>query len=328
MAGKGKESFWRNPITVCVVAIFCCILWGSAFPSIKLGYRWWHIGGEDTGAQIVFAGLRFAMAGCLTLLFGSLLQKRILYPKREAARPILVLAMCQTVVQYFFFYVGLAETSGTNASIITATNVFLSILLASLVLRQERMDGYKILGCVLGFLGVFLVNACSGGMASFQMGDGAIFLSALSSAISAVCIKNFSEKHHPVMLSGSQFLIGGLLLVILGMCLGGRLHVANASLRAVFILLYLSAVSAVAYTLWGILLKYHPVSKVAIYGFSNPVAGVFLSMLLLGEEPEGGGMIYVSLLLVSSGIFVVNWFAGEDGNKEKHGRISRLFWRN
>ncbi len=262
----------------------------------------------------MFAGLRFAMAGFLTLLFGSLIQKRILCPKGEATRPILILAMCQTVIQYFFFYVGLAGTSGTNASIITATNVFLSILLASMVLRQEKMDGYKMLGCALGFLGVFLVNAGSGGMSSFQMGDGAIFLSALSSAVSAVCIKNFSKRHDPVMLSGSQFLAGGLLLVILGMCLGGRLH--EASLKAVFILIYLSAVSAVAYTLWGILLKHNEVSKVAVYGFFNPVAGVLLSMVLLGEEPEGGGMIYVSLLLVSLGIFVVNRFAREGGNEE------------
>lgn len=314
MAGQGKRLFWKNPITVCAVAVFCCILWGSAFPCIKLGYRWWHIGGEDIGAQIVFAGLRFAMAGFLTLLFGSFLQKRILRPKREAARPILILAICQTVIQYFFFYVGLAGTTGTNASIITATNVFLSILLASMVLGQERMDGYKMLGCVLGFSGVFLVNAGSGRLSSFQMGDGAIFLSALSSAISAVCIKSFSKKHDPVMLSGSQFFIGGLSLVILGMCLGGWLHMA--SLKAVCILLYLSAVSALAYTFWGILLKYNAVSRVAIYGFFNPIAGVLLSMVLLGEEPEGGGMVYVSLLLVSLGIFVVNWFAREGGNEE------------
>lgn len=312
MAGQRKKLFWKNPITVFAVAIFCCVLWGSAFPSIKLGYRWWHIGGEDTGAQIVFAGLRFAIAGLLTLLFGSLIQKRILHPNREAARPILILAMCQTVIQYFFFYVGLAGTSGTNASIITATNVFLSILLASLVFRQEKMNGYKMLGCALGFLGVFLVNGGSGGMASFQMGDGAIFLSALSSAISAVCIKNFSKKYDPVMLSGSQFVIGGILLMALGICLGGRVHVDTT--RAVMVLFYLSMVSAVAYTLWGILLKYNEVSRVAVYGFFNPVAGVLLSMILLGEKPEGGWTIYVSLFLVSLGIFVVNWFAREDGN--------------
>lgn len=312
MAGQRRRLFWEKSIVVCVVAIFCCVLWGSAFPSIKLGYRWWHIDEGDTGAQIVFAGIRFALAGILTLLFGSITSKKILYPRREAAWPVFILALCQTVIQYFFFYVGLAGTSGTNASIITATNVFLSILLASIVFRQERLDGYKILGCVLGFFGVFLVNVRSGGLVSFHVGDGAIFLSALSSAISAVCIKNFSKKHDPVMLSGSQFLTGGLLLMVLGMCLGGRVRIE--SMRALLILLYLAALSATAYTLWGILLKHHPVSKVAVYGFFNPVAGVLLSIVLLGEEQQGGIMIYLSLLLVSLGIFVVNWFDKEEGN--------------
>ena len=307
--GQGK-LFWKKPVIVCAVAIFCCILWGSAFPAIKLGYGWWHIGENDTGAQIVFAGLRFTIAGILTLLFGSLINKRVLLPQKEAAKPIVTLALCQTVVQYFFFYVGLAGTSGTNASIITATNVFLSIVIASVIFRQEKLERAKIFGCILGFLGVFLVNVTSAGMTAFCAGDGAIFLSALSSAVSSVFIKKFSAEHHPVMLSGSQFLTGGVLLILLGMCLGGRVHME--SMEALLILWYLAALSATAYTLWGILLKYHPVSKVAVYGFFNPIAGVVLSMLLLGEKQQGGRMVYLSLLLVSLGIFVVNWFTKEE----------------
>ena len=89
------------------------------------------------------------------------------------------------------------------------------------------------------------------------------------------------------------------------------------SMEALLILLYLAALSATAYTLWGILLKYHPVSKVAVYGFFNPIAGVVLSMLLLGEKQEGGRMVYLSLLLVSLGIFVVNWFTKEKDHIEE-----------
>ncbi len=68
-----------------------------------------------------------------------------------------------------------------------------------------------------------------------------------------------------------------------------------------------SYVDAMAYALWGILLKYNPVSKVAIYGFTNPVIGVLLSALLLGE----GGQAFsvknlLALLCVCIGIIVVN----------------------
>ena len=42
MLNKVKEKKHlnlKNPIIVCVLAVFCCILWGSAFPTIKIGYE-------------------------------------------------------------------------------------------------------------------------------------------------------------------------------------------------------------------------------------------------------------------------------------------------
>ena len=62
-----------------------------------------------------------------------------------------------------------------------------------------------------------------------------------------------------------------------------------------------------AYSLWGILLKYNPVSRVTVFGFMNPVFGVLLSALLLGETDQASGILgLLSLLLVSVGIYVVN----------------------
>ena len=58
-------------------------------------------------------------------------------------------------------------------------------------------------------------------------------------------------------------------------------YAVNSGMGAVMILLYLALVSSVAYTLWGILLKYNDVSKISIFGFMNPVIGVILSALLL-----------------------------------------------
>lgn len=77
-------------------------------------------------------------------------------------------------------------------------------------------------------------------------------------------------------------------------------------------LVYLAVVSAVAYSLWGILLKYNPVSKVAVFGFMNPVFGVILSALLLGEGAQAAGVkSLIALLLVSIGIYVVNKKEGD-----------------
>ena len=84
-------------------------------------------------------------------------------------------------------------------------------------------------------------------------------------------------------------------------------HITKVTPSGIGLLVYLALVSAVAYSLWGILLKYNPVSRVTVFGFMNPVFGVLLSALLLGETDQASGILgLLSLLLVSVGIYVVN----------------------
>ena len=124
-------------------------------------------------------------------------------------------------------------------------------------------------------------------------------------AVSSCLMKKYSKKDNPVMLSGYQFILGGIVMVILGFILGGRITHVSAS--ALLMLFYLACISAVAYSLWGILLKYNPVSKVAIFGFTNPVFGVLLSAWWLGEgSAELGCNALIALVLVCIGICIVN----------------------
>ena len=79
-------------------------------------------------------------------------------------------------------------------------------------------------------------------------------------------------------------------------------------------LVYMGFISAGAYTLWGMLLKYNPVSRVSILGFINPVMGVLLSALFLGEGKEAFSIMgLAALILVCLGIIIVNT---ESVNKE------------
>ena len=123
--------------------------------------------------------------------------------------------------------------------------------------------------------------------------------------MSTVLINLFSKKVSPVVLSGTQFTMGGIVLTLIGIGMDG--HLGNVTAGGLAIIFYLAMVSAVAYSLWGILLKYNPVSRVTVFGFMNPVFGVLLSALLLGETDQASGILgLLSLLLVSVGIYVVN----------------------
>ena len=87
--------------------------------------------------------------------------------------------------------------------------------------------------------------------------------------------------------------------------MGGGLNFSG--MNCVLNLLYLGFISAGAYTLWGVLLKYNPVSRVSILGFVNPVMGVLLSALFLGEGREAFSLTGIlALLLVSAGVVIVN----------------------
>lgn len=301
-----KEQFLKRTVVVCFLALICCILWGSAFPGIKIGYQLWHISAKDMASQIVFAGVRFFLAGVLTIIIGSILQRKILFPGKENGKAILCLAAFQTVIQYLFFYIGLAHTTGVKASILTACNVFFAILIAGVLLHQEKLNKRILIGCLLGFLGVICINMQSGSVELHFIwnGDGFILLAALSYAISSVMIKQYGKTQNTVLLSGYQFMVGGIVLWIAGSALGGKIQ--NGQSGAVAIILYLAFVSAVAYSLWGILLKYNPVSKVTVFGFFNPIAGVILSALLLQEKQDMGFGTLFALILVSCGIYLVN----------------------
>lgn len=304
---KHNEEFLQKGWVVALLAMVCCFLWGSAFPCVKIGYAMFGIASADTASQILFAGARFTLAGLLTIAIGSVLSRKMLFPKSSSWGMVLRLSMAQTVIQYLLFYVGLAHTSGVKASIIEASNVFLSILISALIFHYEKLGTGKILGCLLGFAGVVLINLNGTGIDGSMtlLGEGSMFLSTLSYALSSVLIKKYGQKENPVTLSGYQFTLGGIIMALVGFGMGGRL--TGFTISSTLLLVYMALISAVAYSLWGILLKVNPVSKVAVYGFMNPVFGVILSAVLLKEQNQAftiQGLI--SLVLVCIGIYVVN----------------------
>ncbi|MFU0832045.1 MAG: Drug/metabolite transporter superfamily permease [Oscillospiraceae bacterium] len=320
-----KERILTKPTVVCLLAMLCCAFWGSAVPGIKSGYRLFQISQGNFQTQILFAGSRFFLAGILTVLIGSVTARKFLVPRRASFQRIGILSLFQTILQYIPFYIGLAYASGVKASILVGTNVFLSILIACLIFHQEKLTARKLLGSIIGFSGVVLVNLNSAGLSmDFHFfGEGMILISTMSTAIAAVLIKQFSKKDDPVMLNGYQFIFGGAFLMMCGFVSGGR--ITHWTLAGAAVLLYLAFLSAAAYSLWSILLRYNPVSRVTVFGFMNPIFGVLLSAVILSESQQAFGLKTASaLVLVSFGIYIVNRSASLFLEKRK---TSKIYYR-
>lgn len=303
---KEKQHILQRTWMVWLCALICTALWGSAFPCIKAGYAMFEIEASDTASQILFAGIRFFGAGILAILIGSVGQKRIMRPGKHSIHKILVLSLFHTVLQYVLFYVGLAHTTGVKGSILQGTSVLFSLLIVCLLFRTEKLTVLKSVGCVVGFIGIILVNFNGSGMDmqfSF-LGEGFMILASLSSSFSAVFLKQFSKDENPVMLSGYQFMTGGLIMIIIGAACGGQLH--GFAPISILLLTYMAFISAAAYSLWGMLLKYNPVSRITVFGFTTQIFGVLFSALILREGSTFGWQALTALILVCAGIIMVN----------------------
>lgn len=291
---------------VALLAMVSCGLWGSAIPCIKIGYELLGIASADVPSELLFAGLRFMLAGIIAIAAASVAERRFICVKPSSAGMVVRLSLAQTIVQYAFFYIGVSHASGVKGTIVNASSTFLTILVATLIFRQERLTGRKLVGCLVGFAGVILVNLTGDlGGAMSVTGEGFILIASLSYAVSSSLIRVYSQHENPVALSGYQFLLGGTVLAVAGFALGGRFaQVTPAGLDMLF---YLACVSGIAYSLWSILLKHNPTSRVAIFGFMNPIFGVVLSSVLLGEA---GALPWlqtlVALALITAGIIIVN----------------------
>ena len=300
-----KEKIFTNRLVVAVLAIFCCALWGSATPFIKIGYEL-ILPVRNTESTILFAGIRFTLAGIITVLIYSLGRRKFLYPKKENMGKVLTVSCFQTVIQYIFFYIGLANTTGVKGTIASGSNVFFSMLIATLIFRQEKLTFKKIFACIIGFAGIILVNLNGLDLNINFTGDGFVIFSAVAYGISSVLIKKYSEYEDPVVISGYQFIIGGIVMMLFGALMGGV--VAFPTLKAVGVLVYLACLSATAYSLWGILLKYNPVSKITIYSFMISVFGVLLSNLMLSEQNSVSLLtLVIALILECTGIIILNY---------------------
>ncbi len=302
---KNISGFFKKPLVICIAATLCCLLWGSAFPVIKIGYKVLELPSDDTASIILFAGIRFVLAGVLTIIIFSLIQGKFLLPQKSSAGKICVLALFQTIIQYLFFYIGLAHTTGVRASVIDGLNVFFVLFISAFIFKQEKFTAKKVIGCSFGFLGVAIAGGLLTGHlgTELKIGDLLLVFSALGYSLSSVFMKEFGKNDNPPLLSGYQFVLGGTAMTGIGLAMGGKI---SFNLKGLLILFYLACISAVAYSLWSILLKYNEVSSVTVFSSFTPIFGFVLSYMLLGEE--NGNLLFniIGLLLVVVGMSVLN----------------------
>ena len=298
-----KDSLFTRPVWVALFALSAAIAWGWAYPLIKLGFEEFGILPQMTAEKMLFAGVRFVLAGTIVLLIARATGRKFAMLRSDGWWYVSFYGLLNTALHYAFFYIGLSHSAGARAAGLNSLGVFILVLLACLFFKSDKLTLNKVLGCLLGFAGVLALNAGSGESGGFTfMGDGMIVLNALCAAFAGLLTRGIAKRVDVFVGTGYSLAIGGVMLVIPALAMGATLPSVN--LTGVLILALLVGISTMGFMLYNKLISCNPVGKVAIFNSLIPVVGAVTSCLCLAEPFYW--KYAVAALLAMAGIYVIN----------------------
>lgn len=273
----------KNKKFAIIFSIFAMFLWGSAIPTIKTTYLELGIGASDTGQKILIAGIRFFMAGIITLIYFLIFDKNYKDFKKLDWKFVIILGLIQTSIQYLFYYIGLSNTFGVKSSIIQAANSFIVVIFSALLLPEDKINSKMILALVIGTIGIIITNTGKpiGGQAMKLTGEGFIIVSTSVNALCTVLVRKYGKGMNGYLLTGLQFFVGSIILIIVGRSLSGEW--ISFTSKAAILLVYAAFISATAFTIWTLVLQNHSANEFGIYKLFIPLFGSILSVIVLGE---------------------------------------------
>ena len=271
------------------------VVWGSTYLAIRVMV--------ETVPPLLGAGLRFALAGAA--MVGVLAARRGWRAVRPT-RPQLAGALLVGVL-----------LPGANA-VVTVAEVHVPSNIAALliaavplvivVLRGATGDAPSragLVGVLVGFAGVALLLAPGGrpGGASLA-GMAGCLVAATMWATGSFTASRLDLPPDPLVSTGWQMLLGGVVIVAAGLVAGEALDPSGFSADSVLAFAYLVLVgSVIAFTAYAWLLRNVPVSKVATYAYVNPAIAIVLGWLVLDEVITG--VTLAGAAVIVAGVAVV-----------------------
>jgi drug/metabolite transporter (DMT)-like permease len=289
LKSKRNTIFW---------AIIACLLWSTAYASIKIGLQY------DTPFH--FAGLRFIIAGLLILPF-TVRPSVYLRMLKDYWKIIGAITILQTVFNYSLLYHGLDLVPGALGAVIVGSQPLVTALISSLLNKDDKLTRKKILTIIFGISGVILISA---GRQALKLGSVIellgvfmILLANIALATSNVLISLKSKGLNPFVLSSSSLFLGGVVLYLVSFPIEGRPPDVFPK-EYWLVLLWLCFMAATSFSIWFTLIQRPGVkiSELNLWKFIIPVAGAILSWLFVPDEnPEWltiSGMIIITLSLI------------------------------
>ena len=275
------------------------LLWGSLFPMIKIGYRALAI---DTGRIpdiLMFAALRFTVCGIILCAVSLIRRETIAAPKFAAIRSIIIMGLFQIVLHYACTYIGLTVTDSSKTALIKQTGSLLYVCTAFLFIKEESFSVWKLVGGIVGFLGIVSLNA--GNLSAIAAGDLLILGASVCTVVSGIMSHRLVKGTSPFWVTGISQLSGGCILLAAAILLGGSFPTLTVSGLLVFA--YICAASIGGYVLYAYAQRLTSLSRLFVIKFAEPLFACLFGAILLGENIFRLQYL-AAFLLISAGILL------------------------
>lgn len=273
-----------------LLLLTAALIWGFAFVA--------QVVGMDTVGPFTFNGFRFILGSAALLPY--------LYFRPAGESPVktkipLWAAFLMVGIPLFLGatlqQVGLQYTTASKASFLTA-NYILMVPIAGLFLGNPLHRNHLI-GAVLAIIGVYFMSITED--FTISLGDGLMLLCALSFTVQIHMLDYLTQRFSPVLLSCGQFLVTGVLNLILAYTF--ETPTLSGLEGALWPLLYTGILStSVAYTLQAVGQKYLPPTESSMILSMEMVFGGLSGILFLGESFTFRQ--YIGVFAMTAGVFL------------------------
>ncbi len=266
------------------------LIWGSSFLLIKVAV-------DEVGA-FPLVSVRLGVAAVIFLTYLIATGRR--FPSaRKDQLALLFVGIFNTAVPFFLISWGETEIDSGLATVLNSTVPLSTLIIAHFALADERLNRPKIIGLVVGFLGVFVLASRSIGDSSGSLlGQGAVLLGSVSYAIAVNVLRLRLRHMDQYAVAGWSVVIGAVAIVASTLLTVHPLpNPADISATAILAMLTLGVVNTViAYFLFYRLIKEWGV-RASLVTYAMPPIGVTLGFLLLDETIDWRLLVGAALIL-------------------------------
>jgi len=281
-----------KPFDVRVLLAFFAIyvLWGTTFLAIRIAVQ--------EVPPLFAAGARFFVAG--VLLYGFMRLRGHPAPTRAQWRSLALIGLLMFVAEYGPLFWAEKYVPSGIASVLEATLPLITLVVETLLFRQQRFHWGLLVSTLLGFCGVGVLLLHRGEQQFGVVPCIAILAGATGWALGSVLNRSLDLPESKPLTAGAGMMLGGGMLLVLSASFGELHPWPHVSMRAALALLYLIVCgSLLGFTAFVWLLARMPATRVASHAYVNPVVAVALGYFVAGEVVTTRTLIGTALVLAS-----------------------------